>query len=76
MLVAIALVAFSGTAMTENAGLRIAAVNDMECSAARFKAYSDARSAGFNHADATSMSYSVYFMCMSLKADEDFKKPL
>lgn len=39
---------------------------DTDCTAAKFNAYVDATRAGFSSSDATSMSYSVYFSCMSL----------
>lgn len=37
-----------------------------DCLAAKFQAFNDARAAGFSVEDASGMSYSVYFMCMSL----------
>lgn len=40
------------------------ALAGVDCNLVRFKAYSDARSSGLSHEDATGVSYNVYFHCM------------
>ncbi len=75
---AIALVAFSFAGMAneiEEKKLKVETIKfekienesiNMDCRLAKFQAYVDARSAGFDHDFASSASYSIYFTCMSL----------
>jgi hypothetical protein len=73
----IALVAFSFAGManeieekkvevetTKNQKVEVETKQD--CRLAKFQAYVDSRSEGFSHDDASGLSYSVYFLCMSL----------
>ena len=76
---AVALMAFSFAGMA-NSGVKkkketqkVKKVESVEkaadCNLARFQAYVSATSAGFNHEDATGMSYSVYFLCLRLNSE-------
>jgi hypothetical protein len=63
----IALVAFSFAGMAnEIEEKKVEVETKQDCRLAKFQAYVDARSEGFSHDDASGMSYSVYFLCMSL----------
>jgi hypothetical protein len=72
---AVALVAFSFAGMAneiEEKKIEIYKVKEnvketsQDCNLAKFTAYVDARSAGFNDSEARSMSYSIYFLCLRL----------
>lgn len=38
----------------------------IDCNVERFKAYTQARNDGFSHEDASSLSYAIYFNCLSV----------
>ena len=40
-----------------------------DCNLVRFKAYNSARSDGWSHQDASGMSYSIYFTCLSVSSE-------
>lgn len=49
-------------------------IDGIECNKAKFRAYKDARVAGYDHDSATTVSFSVYFSHMLLKIDQEIEK--
>ncbi|SHL48573.1 hypothetical protein [Flavobacterium xanthum] len=72
---ALVVVAFSRVAMAKTGKVKESrkiktkkeVVVETDCNLARYVSYVDARSVGFTHDQATSASYSVYFMCLGLQ---------
>jgi len=71
----ITVIAFSGVSVAGNlvqddakkvTNKKELVASDTDCLVAKFIAYNEARAAGFSVEAARSMSYSVYFTCMSL----------